>query len=181
MKIMKKYLIFTLTAIALSACTGTTTREFRTLDNKLVASCTYEGTDSLHAQWQFTDPQVKDCDSLRVVELGEDGHPMTVCFYMGGKELWRQYYSDMQLRSEGEMMGGQREGRWVYFFPNGLPQCEATFENGKEEGVYKVYRENGVPYYVGQYHEGQRTGTWEIYASDGTLETTQTFDGDSKS
>lgn len=100
---MKKYLILTLTAIALWACTGTTTREFRTLDNTLVASCTYEGADSLHAQWQFTDPQVKDCDSLRVVELGPDGHPTTVCFYMGQKELWRQYYSDMQLRSEGVM------------------------------------------------------------------------------
>jgi hypothetical protein len=175
MKIMKKYLIFTLTAIALCACTGTTTREFRTLDNKLVASCTYEGSDSLHAQWQFTDPEVKDCDSLRVVEMGPAGHPMTVCFYMGEKELWRQYYSDMQLRSEGVTVGGLREGRWVFYYAGGLPQTEANFVGGKEEGPYKVYRENGIPYYIGQYHEGQRTGTWEIYASDGTLETTQNF------
>lgn len=172
---MKKYLIFTLTAIALCACTGTTTREFRTLDNKLVASCTYEGSDSLHAQWQFTDPQVKDCDSVRVVEMGPAGHPMTVCFYMGEKELWRQYYSDMQLRSEGVTVGGLREGRWVFYYAGGLPQTEANFVGGKEEGPYKVYRENGVPYYIGQYHEGQRTGTWEIYASDGALETTQNF------
>ena len=175
MKIMKKYLIFTLTAIALCACTGTTTREFRTLDNKLVASCTYEGSDSLHAQWQFTDPQVKDCDSLRVVEMGPAGHPMTVCFYMGEKELWRQYYSDMQLRSEGVTVGGLREGRWVFYYAGGLPQTEANFVGGKEEGPYKVYRENGIPYYIGQYHEGQRTGTWEIYASDGTLETTHEY------
>lgn len=172
---MKKYLIFTLTAIALCACTGTTTREFRTLDNKLVASCTYEGSDSLHAQWQFTDPQVKDCDSLRVVEMGPAGHPMTVCFYMGEKELWRQYYSDMQLRSEGVTVGGLREGRWVFYYAGGLPQTEANFVGGKEEGPYKVYRENGIPYYIGQYHEGQRTGTWEIYASDGTLETTHEY------
>ena len=175
MKIMKKYLIFTLTAIALCACTGTTTREFRTLDNKLVASCTYEGSDSLHAQWQFTDPEVKDCDSLRVVEMGPAGHPMTVCFYMGEKELWRQYYSDMQLRSEGVTVGGLREGRWVFYYAGGLPQTEANFVGGKEEGPYKVYRENGIPYYIGQYHEGQRTGTWEIYASDGTLETTHEY------
>jgi hypothetical protein len=175
MKIMKKYLIFTLTAIALCACTGTTTREFRTLDNKLVASCTYEGSDSLHAQWQFTDPEVKDCDSLRVVEMGPAGHPMTVCFYMGEKELWREYYSDMQLRSEGITVGGLREGRWVFYYAGGLPQTEANFVGGKEEGPYKVYRENGIPYYIGQYHEGQRTGTWEIYASDGTLETTHEY------
>lgn len=172
---MKKTLIIMLASVALYACTGSTTREFRTLDNSLVASCTYEGTDSLHAQWQFTDPQVKDCDSLRVVELGTNGHPTTVCFYMGKKQLWRQYYSDMQLRSEGITIGGQREGRWVFFFPNGLPQSEANFVAGKEEGSYIVYRENGVPYYIGQYHEGQRIGTWEIYAADGTLETTQTF------
>lgn len=176
---MKKTLILILAAVALYACTGTTTREFRAADNSVIATCTYPGTDSLHAQWQFTDaegtPLVKGCDSLRVIELGENGHPMTVCFHVGQRELWHQYYSTMQLRSEGTMVAGQREGRWAFFFPNGSPQAEATYVAGKEEGPYKIYRENGIPYYIGQYHEGQRTGTWEIYAADGALEATQRY------
>lgn len=176
---MKKYLIITIAAFAFAACTNTTTREFRSADNNVVATCTYNGTDSLHAQWQFTNiegkPLVNNCDSTRVVELGKDGHPSTVCFHVGDTEQWRQFYSNMQLRCEGATKNGQREGRWVFYFPNGALQTECTFVGGKEEGPYKVYRENGVPYYIGQYHEGQRTGTWEIYAADGTLETTQTF------
>jgi len=176
---MKKYLIITLATIILCACTGTTTREFHSADKAINATCQYTGSDSLHAQWQFTDakgnPLVKDYDSLRVVELGNDGHPATVCFYKGQTERWYQYYSSMQLRSEGTMVNGLREGQWVFYFPNGSPQAESVFIGGKEEGPYKVYRENGIPYYIGQYHEGQRTGTWEIYAPDGQLIQTQEY------
>ena len=176
---MKKYLIIIFVALTMGACTRTTTKEFRAPDNSVVATCTYQGDDSLHAEWQFTDadgnPLVKNCDSLRVVELGPEGHPTTICFHVGNTQHWRQYYTTMQLRSEGATVNGLREGRWIFYFPNGTPQAESNFVAGREEGPYKVFRENGVPYYMGMYHEGQRTGTWEIYNPDGTLATTQQY------
>lgn len=160
-------------------CSTTTTREYRSPDNSVVAICQYPGADSLNATWQFLDSEgnayLKDCDSVEVVERGPEGHPMTVCFHIGQKQLWQQFYSTMQLRSNGVIIQGLREGPWVFYFPNGMPQTESVFVGGKEEGPYKVYRENGVPYYIGQYHEGVRTGTWEIYAPDGTLVTTQEY------
>lgn len=165
--------------ILLAACNHTTTREYRSADNSVVAICQYTGTDSLNAIWQFLDingnPYVKDFDSLRVVERGPEGHPMTVCFHKGNTQLWYQFYSTMQLRSQGATVGNLREGRWIYYFPDGTPQTDCIFVAGKEEGPYKVFRENGVPYYIGQYHEGNRTGTWEIYNPDGTLVTTQEY------
>lgn len=170
--------LLVLTFLVLS-CTGTTTREYRADDNSVVAICQFHGTDSLNATWQFIDgkgnPYIQGCDSLRVVERGPQGHPMTVCFNVGQQQLWCQFYSTMQLRSKGASVGNQREGRWIFYFPNGTPQTESTFVGGKEEGPYKVFRENGVPYYIGQYHDGQRTGTWEIYNPDGTLATTQEY------
>ena len=161
-----------------AACTPTTTREFRAADNSVVAICQYQGADSLNASWQFLDgegnPYVT-CDSLSVVERGPEGHPMTVCFHKGQQQLWYQFYTTMQLRSQGTTINGIRTGRWIYYFPNGAPQAETTFVNGLEEGAYKVFRENGIPYYIGQYHNGERTGTWEIYNPDGTLATTQEY------
>lgn len=176
---MKKLLIITLAALIFAACDTTTTREYRAVDNSVVAICQFHGSDSLHASWQILDGNgnnyISDCDSLTVVERGPEGHPMTVCFHVGQQQIWCQFYSTMQLRSQGTTVNGLREGRWTFNFPNGSPQAESTFVGGKEEGPYKVYRENGVPYYVGQYHEGVRTGTWEIYNPDGTLATTQTY------
>lgn len=176
---MKKLLIITLAAITLAACGTTTTREYRSEDNSVVAICQFHGSDSLNASWQFLDatgnPYIKGCDSLRVIERGPEGHPMTVCFHVGQQQLWLQFYSNMQLRSQGAVVNGQREGRWTFYFPNGSPQAESTFAGGLEEGPYKVFRENGVPYYIGLYHEGARTGTWEIYNPDGTLVTTQDY------
>lgn len=170
---MRKYLIIMTAALFLSACNHTTTREYRASGNTVVATCQYEGSDSLNAVWQFTDangnPLVSNYDSLRIVERGPEGHPMTVCFHIGQQQRWMQFYSTMQLRSEGVTVNGQREGHWTYYYPDGTPQSEANFVAGREEGSYKVYRENGVPYYIGQYHDGCRVGTWEIYAPDGTL------------
>lgn len=175
----KRLKLSILPLLLLAACTGTTTREYRAADNSVVARCQYPGDDSLHATWQFLDangnPYVKDFDSLRVVERGPEGHPMTVCFFSGERQQWFQFYTTMQLRSQGTIVNGKREGRWIFLFPNGTTQTECTFVDGLEEGSYKVFRENGIPYYIGQYEHGQRTGTWEIYDEDGTLVTTQTY------
>ena len=128
---MRKYLIIMLATLSCAACNNTTTREFRASDNHIVAICQYEGTDSLNATWQFLDqkgePYYPDCDSLRVVEIGPEGHPMTVCFYLsyapnGVSELWQQFYPNMQTRSHGNIVNGLREGTWTFYFPNGTPR-----------------------------------------------------------
>lgn len=161
-------LIITLGAVLmLAACKGHT-ETFSAADGSLTATHNVR-TD----KWSITDAQghepVVEYDSMRVVEAGEDGHPMTVVYYTGNQQRWLQYFSTMQLRSEGTMVDGVREGRWVFYHPNGNIQCEATFIGGKEEGAYRVYRENGAPYYFGQYSGGQPVGLWEVYDQDGNL------------
>ena len=124
-------------------------------------------------QWTITDANgnelVTDYDSMRVVELGEDGHPATVIYFKQGRQTCLQFYSNMALRGRGDIVDGQREGMWQYYFANGTLQAEATFVAGLEDGPYRVYRENGVPYYIGQYKNGARVGTWEVYDPAGNL------------
>ena len=173
---MKKSLIthssILILLVLFAACT-TKQREYRSNDGSVVATCQYSGNDSTNAVWQFKDangnPLVPHYDSLRIVERGPEGHPQTVCFHIGKEQRWMQFYTTMQLRSDGKVVDGQREGLWTFYYPDGTKQCEATFLAGLEEGPYRVYRENGVPYYIGQYQNGNRIGTWEVYGPDGSL------------
>lgn len=169
---MKHGLFIAVTA-ALLLATGCRQRshapqQYASADGSVVATAGKGGDDWTIARADGTEV-VADYDSMRVVEVGESGHPMTVVYYHGNEERWMQYYSTMQLRSEGTLVDGRREGRWVFYHPNGNVQCEATFVAGKEEGTYRVYRDNGAPYYIGQYAAGVPTGLWEVYDAEGNL------------
>ncbi len=159
--------------LLMAACNPTHTRTYSADDGSVTATCRWQGDDSSAAQWQFTGkdgkPLVQPCDSIAVSERGLDGHPMTVTFFQGNRQQWRQYYSTMLPRAEGTLVDGQREGRWVFYFANGNIQCESSYHQGRENGTYRVLRENGAPYYIGRYRDGQRTGTWEIYDEQGNL------------
>jgi antitoxin component YwqK of YwqJK toxin-antitoxin module len=159
---------FLLAGLLMVACKGGRTETFSAADGSVTATHNVRT-----GQWSITDAQgkepVAEYDSMRVVETGEDGHPMTVVYYSGNQQRWLQYYTTMQLRSEGTMVDGQREGRWVFYHANGNIQTEATFIGGKEEGSYRVFRENGAPYYIGQYSGGQPVGLWEVYDQEGNL------------
>ena len=137
----------------------------------LAASCSNNSQGTLG----FTDPTVGDYDSLNIVDTSDSGEPSTVVYYSGDSDIFRQYYNDHSLRAEGTVVNGRREGRWVFYFPNGNIQVEGNYIDGKEDGPYRVYRENGAPYYIGQYTAGVRTGTWEIYDQEGNLVTKQDY------
>ena len=160
-------------ALLAMACTAKT-NEYSAADGAVKATVKV-GTDEWHITKADGTEVVPDYDSMRVMQTGDEGHPMTVVYYIGNRQHWLQYYSTMQLRSEGDMVGGQREGRWVYYHPNGNVQSECTFVAGQEDGPYRVYRENGRPYYLGQYTAGQRTGRWEVYDDMGVLVETKEY------
>lgn len=123
----------------------------------------------------FTDPTVAHYDSLTIVDTNDLGGPSTVVYHSADTQFVRQYYSDHSLRCQGTVVGGLREGHWVFYFYGGNIQAEATYVAGLEEGPYRVYRENGAPYYIGQYKDGIPTGTWEVYDPEGNLVTTQEY------
>jgi len=164
---MKKILIIIAAGLLIMAC-GHKQTEF-TGEEGSAKAIHDETTD----QWTILGPDgkepVTDYDSMRVVEVSTDGHPMTICYYVGNHQIWLQYYSTMTPRSKGEMVDGKREGPWVFYYPDGTIQTEATFVGGREDGAYRVYRENGVPFYFGQYKNGVRFGTWEVYDEEGNL------------
>ena len=114
--------------LAFASC-GSKTQTYAAADGSVTATL-----NERTGEWHLTGPDgreiVPNYDSMRVTEVSPDGHPMTIVYYSGSVEHWRQYYSTMQLRSEGDIVGGKREGRWVFYHANGNIQTEATFVGG---------------------------------------------------
>lgn len=176
-------LSFQFALLLLASCSPSEThREFRSTDGSIVATCTYLGDDSLHASWTFTDangnPFMAGCDSVQVLELGSEGHPMTVVFYLNDHRQRHIQFHDKNMirRSDGYSLDNLRTGIWNAFFPDGTVQSEGNYVNGLEEGPYKVFYDNGRPYYIGQYHLGKPVGTWEFYDPEGNLAGTKEYD-----
>lgn len=169
----KKLILIPTAALLLTVACGAKTQHFSATDGSVTATLKPSG------RWTITDSlghePVPDYDSMRVTEVGDDGHPMTVIYYRGKEQHIRQYYTNMQLRCQGMSVDGLSEGRWIFYHSNGNVQSECTFLHGRENGPYRVMRENGAPYYIGQYTDGQPTGVWEIYDPDGNLVGTKEY------
>lgn len=57
--------------------------------------------------------------------------------------LWKSYYRDGVLWSEGGFVNGIREGKTVTYFSNGKKYYDGKFVNAKKSGVWKFYDEQG--------------------------------------
>ena len=100
----------------------------------LAVSCSNNNQPKL----DFTDPTVGEYDSLNIVDTNDAGGPSTVIYYSGNSDIFRQYYSDHSLRAEGTVTNGLREGRWVFYFPDGNIQAEGNYVGGKEASIART-------------------------------------------
>lgn len=114
-------------------------------------------------------------DSVTVVDLGSFGTPSTVVFHSDIHQDVIQFYSNYTVRSTERLTNNVRNGRVIFYFPNGHIQVEANFVDGFEDGPYVVYHDNGVPFYQGNYDHGKRTGIWEFYDKEGNLSHTTDY------
>lgn len=75
-----------------------------------------------------------------------------------------------KLKSKGKMKGKNREGIWLYYFPDGKKIIsEENYINGKLDGVLKNYYTNGKPTEETYYSQGKKHGTSKVYTEDGIL------------
>ena len=140
----------------------------------------YKTNHEKGSDWTLLDHEGKsymqgDYDSLQIAEWSELGTPASVIFHQGSTQYIYQFYSNCALRSSGKTIDGKRDGRWLFYHPNGMLQTEGTFVDGKENGKYTVYRDNGIPYYQGLYENGRRCGEWEFYDEEGNIAHRQKF------
>ena len=79
------------------------------------------------------------------------------------------------LYETGTYRGGQREGRYEYFYPSGVLRGRGTYRNDKSDGPYESYYENGQLRLKHDYRDGKPNGPFETYRENGTMEWQGTY------
>lgn len=78
-----------------------------------------------------------------------------------------EYYETGQVKMEGDLVEGHREGEWKAYLPDGRPQSIGYFKNGQLDGASTVYWENGNLRWEGFYKAGKHCGKWKYYDEQG--------------
>ena len=61
------------------------------------------------------------------------------------------------------------------FYPEGALKSEAEVKGGKRHGRYREYHENGKLKLRGKYSNNQPKGTWKYYTEEGEFERKEKF------
>jgi len=74
------------------------------------------------------------------------------------------------LESKGKMKGKEREGKWLFYHPDGKSvMSEENYVKGKLEGVYQTFYLSGEPTEVTYYKNNLLDGSYKKYAIKGFL------------
>jgi antitoxin component YwqK of YwqJK toxin-antitoxin module len=86
-----------------------------------------------------------------------------------------EFYDNGQLKTEGKLVNGLRNGLWTSYYENGLKWSETTFKMDVKSGVTTTYYESGMMRYTGSYYNDERTGEWLFYNEDGSIMKKENF------
>ena len=98
-----------------------------------------------------------------------DGQPQLVRYYDKSEQCLKEteYYDTGQVKMEGRLKDGKRQGEWKAYLRDGRPWSIDNFKDGELEGSSTVYWENGNLRWEGNFKAGKRCGQWRFYNEQG--------------
>ncbi len=76
----------------------------------------------------------------------------------------REYYEDGNLLKEGSLNEDKkRNGLWKSYYRDGVLWSQGDFVNGIREGITITYFASGKKYYEGYYTKGKKSGMWKFW------------------
>ena len=74
------------------------------------------------------------------------------------------------LESKGMMQGKFREGKWIFYHPDGKSvMSEENYKKGKMHGDYRTFYPSGEPTEITSYSNGLQEGSYKKYSIKGFL------------
>ncbi len=84
--------------------------------------------------------------------------------------LWKEFYPNKELKSEGYYIDDQRNDQWSFYYPNGKPEQKGAFNKGRPEGKWNWYYESGKILREENYRRGKEDGfSLELSETSDTL------------
>jgi len=114
----------------------------------------------------------KEIGLFKYYSASNSDHPILVKKYHENNGLADvQFYTTSGvLESEGMMKGKKREGKWLFYHPDGKSvMSEENYENGLLHGPYKTFYPNGEPTETSFYKNGLQHGNYKKYSIKGFL------------
>lgn len=108
-------------------------------------------------------------------------------------QVFKFYFPTGELKGEGKLAKGERDGPWTFYYKNGSVQSTGNYSEGKMEGKFQWYHENGElskesvfeddmeqdfvkAYYIngqlrreGRANKNEKVGPWKYYNEFGIL------------
>ncbi|HQQ12452.1 MAG TPA: hypothetical protein PK855_04780 [Bacteroidales bacterium] len=78
-----------------------------------------------------------------------------------------QYYPSGKKQMEGRLVNGQRDGLWKYYYEDGTLWSEGAYKNGIRHGKSKLFYPGGQKKMEGTYKDGNRNNDWIWWDEDG--------------
>jgi antitoxin component YwqK of YwqJK toxin-antitoxin module len=92
-----------------------------------------------------------------------------------------EYYEDGNILKEGPLSKNEkRDGIWKAYYRDGSLWSEGEYNDGIRHGNTKTYHENGKLYYDGKFNNAQKTGIWKFYDKDGNFDYEIDYDSRAK-
>ncbi len=80
-----------------------------------------------------------------------------------GEDIERFVLAQYDPFASGSYRHGKREGRWVYYYPNGQKEATGAYRNGQEHGLWTFWYEDGRKQGTGTYVDGRMDGKWAFW------------------
>ncbi len=80
-----------------------------------------------------------------------------------------EHYSNGVKKMEGEKVDDERHGIWKYYYANGFLWSEGEFWHGKRQGYSIIYYNTGKKQMEGSYEKDLKVGKWKLWNPDGSL------------
>jgi hypothetical protein len=85
------------------------------------------------------------------------------------REFWRGRVEPEMYLTSGQIVAGERDGRWEYRLADGRLYLQGDYRLGERHGDWTTYFPSGHVQYRAQYEEGKPAGQWEYFDEMGTL------------
>lgn len=129
----------------------------------------YYGNKRLRYIGQFVNG--KEVGTFKYYDILSSKHPTAIKkFYKDSDSASVKFYTtDGVLKGEGKMLGKNRVGKWLYYFPSGKIFSEEFYVEGKLEGKVTTYYKDGGVFEIAHYKNGKKNGKMVRYSDDEVL------------
>lgn len=82
---------------------------------------------------------------------------------------WVDFYPAGKVMDEGQYTDSRRSGLWKFYSTDQKTEQTGYFNNGRPDGMWKWYYENGTLLREEEYFQGKRDGTYTEYSRSGEI------------